>query len=71
MKTGFFNDVERHVVFLLAGFVAMVSTVLMVSSIYVFMGVFTLLFGEYDVFFILALLGVAYYTGKKVMKGLD
>jgi hypothetical protein len=71
MKLEFFNDIEKHIIYFLVGFVAMVSIVLLVSFVYLFMIVPTIFFGDYDVLFIVFILGAAYYTGKKVMKGLD
>lgn len=61
--------IEKHVIYFLTGFVAVVSTSLVVFSLYAFMFVPMIFLGNYY-FLIIPTIGVAmYYIGRKILKG--
>lgn len=61
--------IEKHVIYFLTGFVAVISTSLVVFSLYAFMFVPMMFLGNYYFLIIPTIATAMYYIGKKILKG--
>lgn len=71
MKDGMFEWIEKHVVYFLTGFVAVISSVLLISALYLFIIAPMIVFGNYYLLALPVISSVMYYLGRRIMKSLD
>lgn len=61
--------IERHVMYFLTGFVAIVSGCLLAFSLYVFLFAPMLFLGGYYFLIVSAIVAGMYYIGRRILKG--
>jgi hypothetical protein len=71
MKDKILDGIEKHVVYFLTGFVAVVSALLVVVFLYLFMFAPIIFLGGYYFLALPVMSALIYYLGKRIMKGLE
>lgn len=71
MKNNIIDGIERHVVYFLTGFVAILSAILVLFFLYLFMLGPIVFFGNLYLLVVPVMIVAMYYLGRRIMKSIE